>query len=122
MNRRAKQKKFLVMMLAFLISAGSAEADFACGHPTNLGPKVNSSSLDAHPSISADGLSIFFYSTRSGGRGGRDIWMATRATTDDEWNAAVQSDFEKIILGEGDFDTVMAELKVKVEKILARAQ
>ena len=38
-----------------------------------------------------------------------------------EWSDQVlQSDFEKILLGEGDFDQVMAELKVKVEKILAR--
>ena len=89
MNRTTDQEKLLVTVLAFLISAGSAEADFTCGHPVNLGPNVNSSSLDAHPSISADGLSILFYSTRSGGRGGRDIWMATRETTDGEWNAAV---------------------------------
>ena len=40
----------------------------------------------------------------------------------DEWNAAVQSDFDKIILGAGNFDAVMSELKAKVEKILARAQ
>ena len=48
--------------------------------------------------------------------------QVTMAPLYDEWNSAVQSDFEKIILGEGDFDTVMAELKVKVEKILARTQ
>jgi len=48
--------------------------------------------------------------------------QVTMAPLYDEWNAAVQSDFEKIVLGEGDFDTVMAELKGKVEKILARAQ
>jgi len=38
----------------------------------------------------------------------------------EEWNSVIQSDFEKIVLGEGDFDQVMAELKSKVEKILAR--
>ena len=38
----------------------------------------------------------------------------------DEWNSQVQSDFDKMALGEGDFDTVMAELQAKVEKILAR--
>jgi ABC-type glycerol-3-phosphate transport system substrate-binding protein len=39
-----------------------------------------------------------------------------------EWNSAIQSDFEKIVLGEGDFDTVMAELGERVAKILARAK
>jgi multiple sugar transport system substrate-binding protein len=38
-----------------------------------------------------------------------------------EWSdQVVQSDFDKILLGEGSFDQVMAELKVKVERILAR--
>ena len=48
--------------------------------------------------------------------------QVTMAPLYDEWNAAVQSDFDKIILGEGAFDAVMAELKDKVEKVLARAQ
>jgi multiple sugar transport system substrate-binding protein len=50
---------------------------------------------------------------------GKEVTMAPLYN---EWNAAVQSDFEKISLGEGDFDAVMSELKDKVEKILARAQ
>ena len=54
---------------------------------------------------------------KSGELIGAKVTMAPRY---DEWNAVVQSDFEKIVLGEGDFDQVMAELKVKVEKILAR--
>ena len=40
----------------------------------------------------------------------------------DEWNAMIQSDFEKIVLGEGDFDQVMDELQVKVDKVLARSK
>ena len=48
--------------------------------------------------------------------------QVTLAPLFDEWNAAVQSDFEKIVLDEGGFDSVMAGLKVKVEKILARAK
>ena len=48
--------------------------------------------------------------------------QVTMAPLYDEWNAAVQSDFDKIILGAGNFDAVMSELKAKVEKILARAQ
>jgi Tol biopolymer transport system component len=41
---------------------------------------VNTPYDDGTPSISADGLTLYFYSTRPGGSGGRDIWMTTRAT------------------------------------------
>jgi len=59
------------------------------GTPMNLGPTVNSSSWDDGPSISADGLSLFFRSPRSGGYGSGDIWVTTRATKDDDWSAPV---------------------------------
>jgi len=57
--------------------------------PKNLGPIVNTSSFDWGPSISADGLSLFFDSTRPGGHGGFDIWVTTRKTVDDNWDAPV---------------------------------
>ncbi|MGB2862098.1 MAG: LamG-like jellyroll fold domain-containing protein [Sedimentisphaerales bacterium] len=53
--------------------------------PVNLGPTVNSSSREAAPSISADGLELFFNSNRSGGHGDVDIWVTTRTTTSDPW-------------------------------------
>jgi len=59
------------------------------GTPVNLGPKVNSSSNDALPNISADGLILFFVSERPGGYGGRDLWVTRRATTSDPWEQAV---------------------------------
>jgi len=55
----------------------------------NLGPTVNSSALDHSPSISADGLSLFFGSTRSGGSGSADLWVTTRETVYDNWGAPV---------------------------------
>jgi len=49
---------------------------------------------------------------------GKNVTFAPRWP---EWSDQVAaSDFDKILLGEGDFDQVMAELKVKIEKILAR--
>jgi Tol biopolymer transport system component len=57
--------------------------------PTNLGTRVNSSSMDYFPSISADGLSVYFYSARGGGRGGGDIWVSSRTSTDSPWDYAV---------------------------------
>src|SRR2546426_6179741 len=38
--------------------------------PVNLGAVVNSTSNDQHPSISKDGLSLYFVSNRPGGFGG----------------------------------------------------
>ena len=75
----------LVLVLALGLAAEVANADFTFGTPTNLGPTVNSSDNDYDPSISADGLSLFFNSYRPGGSGGGDTWVTTRKTTDDPW-------------------------------------
>ncbi len=53
--------------------------------PVNLGPTVNSPYLDSDPSLSTDGLSLFFRSHRPGGSGGGDLYVTTRATTDGPW-------------------------------------
>jgi Tol biopolymer transport system component len=58
--------------------------------PINLGPKINSSAYDNHPSISADGLSLYFDSrrpNRSGRLGNNDLYISKRATKTDEWEA-----------------------------------
>jgi hypothetical protein len=58
------------------------------GAPQNLGPKINSASGDARPSLSADGLVLFFDSERSGyGQG--DLYMVRRATLADPWGEPV---------------------------------
>jgi Tol biopolymer transport system component len=59
------------------------------GEPVNLGPVVNSTTFTQAPSISADGLALFFESDRPGGVGLNDIWMTRRATTDDPWGEPV---------------------------------
>jgi len=66
-----------------------ATIDDPWGEPVNLGPTVNSSVWDWFPSLSADGLSLFFTSLRSGGVGGDDIWLTTRETTNDPWGEPV---------------------------------
>lgn len=57
--------------------------------PSNLGAAVNSASVDSSASISPDGLSLFFYSTRAGGLGSGDLWVAMRPTTASPWEAPV---------------------------------
>ena len=59
--------------------------DDAWGEPLNLGPVVNSSSWDACPWVSPDGLELYFCSNRSGGYGSDDIWISRRATRNDTW-------------------------------------
>jgi Tol biopolymer transport system component len=85
--------KIIVLLIGFcaaiLVGAGSAKADFIWGTPTNFGPVVNTGSADARPDISADGLSVYFNSNRSGGYGNHDIYVTTRAKKDDDWGAPV---------------------------------
>jgi hypothetical protein len=50
---------------------------------------VNTSSWEGFPSLSADGRVLFFYSDRSGGYGGMDIYMSMRPTVSDDWGPAV---------------------------------
>ncbi len=52
----------------------------------NLGSAINTAGNDGTPSISSDGLELYFTSlNRPGGRGDDDIWVSTRETEDSEW-------------------------------------
>jgi hypothetical protein len=59
------------------------------GAPVNVGVPPNTSSFEGFPNISADGRVLFFYSDRSGGYGGMDIYMSMRPTVFDSWGQAV---------------------------------
>jgi len=66
-----------------------ATTDANWGPPLNLRSPVNSSYLEQTPTISADGVVLFFSSNRPGGFGGTDLWVATRATVSEPWAEAV---------------------------------
>lgn len=57
------------------------------GNPVPFGDVVNlealnTASADGGPSISSDGRSLYFHSSRPGGAGGDDLWVARRAAVD----------------------------------------
>lgn len=57
--------------------------------PVNLGPTVNSPYYDNHPSISADGLTLYFDSRRPDALGlaeGTDIYVTRRTSVNGPWS------------------------------------
>lgn len=58
------------------------------GTPTNLGLTVNGGGHDGSPSLSPNGLILFFASTR---QGSYDVWMTVRATTSALWGTPVNA-------------------------------
>lgn len=50
---------------------------------------VNSAQEDGQPYIQRDARELYFFSTRPGGMGAQDIWMASRASAHDEWAGPV---------------------------------
>ncbi|MBN2592069.1 MAG: PD40 domain-containing protein, partial [Sedimentisphaerales bacterium] len=86
-----KKKIVLVLVLTLGLATDMTKADFTFGEPINLGLNVNTASGEGGNglSISADELSIYFESDRSGGYGNADLWVATRATKNDDWTESV---------------------------------
>ena len=80
----------LIGFIVFLVlGRESVQAEFIWGTAINLGPNVNSTANDLGASISADGLTLYFSSNRTGGSGGYDLWCTTRATINDDWDPAI---------------------------------
>jgi|GEM_PF-4876008 len=76
---------FLGVLGLLVGGTGQLKADFTCGTPTNVGSPPNSSANESGPSISKDGLELYFASDRPGSMGGDDIWVSTRNTINDPW-------------------------------------
>jgi hypothetical protein len=77
-----------VIVLVWAFTASSRAQTYSdWSAPINLGPTVNSTSMDRGPAISKDGLSLYFASNRLDGDrfGGEDIYVSQRQTRDGEW-------------------------------------
>lgn len=59
------------------------------GPPTLVGGGPDSSASDNRPSITHDGKTIFFDSTRFGTLGGPDLWYASRTSTSEPFGTAI---------------------------------
>ena len=68
------------------IYVAKIQTDSTWGEIKNLGPQINSSSWDSHPSLSHSGDTLFFASDRLGGFGLSDIYY-TFKTGKDSWAA-----------------------------------
>jgi ribosomal protein L24E len=64
--------------LADLYSATRSSASDPWSAPVNLGSSVNSTAADTRPSLSWDGTTLYFGSTRPGGEGSSDHYVTTR--------------------------------------------
>ena len=70
----------------FLLCGQVAKGDFLFGERTPV-TNLNTASADAAPSITGDGLELYFASNRDHGADlcFEDIWVATRARIDEPW-------------------------------------
>lgn len=80
---KIKVPTLFAVMLMFICR--SAKADFVFGEPVNLGPVLNTASVDATNCTSADNLELYFGSNRPGGFGDLDIWASTRQSINEAW-------------------------------------
>ena len=56
----------------------ATRVDGGWGNVMSLGTGVNSPSYEGNPTVTADGMTLYFTSDRDGGQGSFDIYMATR--------------------------------------------
>jgi Tol biopolymer transport system component len=64
--------------MADLYSATRSSGSDPWSTPVNLGPDVNSAAAETRPSLSWDGTTLYFGSTKPGGEGSSDHYVTTR--------------------------------------------
>ena len=61
------------------------------------------SAIAAHPSISSDGLTLYFVSDMAGGVGGKDIWYVTRDKVSSAWSKPINAGPDINTIGDEEF-------------------
>jgi hypothetical protein len=79
----------LAFAVAFMLAAGSANADFTFGDPVNVESVISfiDPDTDGIECLSLDGLEIYISSGRGTGQGRGDVWVLRRASIDADWSA-----------------------------------
>jgi Tol biopolymer transport system component len=75
----------LAVLSTFIPSRAAAKRFSDWSAPVNLGPAINSPANDFTPTLSKDGLSVYFSSNRPGGFGLNDLWVSQRPSVTGEW-------------------------------------
>lgn len=76
----------ILLVVSVVLSSGTdTKAGFSFGTPVNIGSPPNSAHADLTPSISSDGLEVYFWSNRPSGFGNWDLWGSTRISTEEAW-------------------------------------
>ena len=112
-------------------SAGDGPSvTYACTEPVSLGSVINTELHEMGPSLSPDGLTLYFSSDRPGGAGASDLYLTTRAAPGEPWgepvnlggplnaeggqnNPAISGDGERLYFGSnhnGDYDIWFSDL------------
>jgi hypothetical protein len=68
-----------------LVATSNAFTVLSWCEPVNLGATVNSAFNEQYPTITPNGLSLYFESNRPGGEGGLDLWVSQRTSVDSPW-------------------------------------
>ena len=85
----AKMRTAMFGIIVFQILAGQgARGDFIFGEPKPLPDPINSTWNETSVSMSADGLELYYSSPI------KHMWVATRASTADDWSTAVHTKLE----------------------------
>lgn len=72
---------------ADIYEAGRLDRNSPWSNPENAGYEINSSDDDLTPSLSPDGMTLFFSSIGRGGPGGGDLWRSRRKSFDKSWES-----------------------------------
>jgi Tol biopolymer transport system component len=75
----------LLLITIVLASPQAAPRYSDWSEPVNLGPVINSPAVEGGPTVSKDGLSLYFHSNGPGGLGGFDVYVSQRASVRDPW-------------------------------------
>ncbi|MEN8135667.1 MAG: hypothetical protein ABFS18_09060 [Thermodesulfobacteriota bacterium] len=80
-----KTKLLTISLLTFIAGIGMAgdshalfTDEYQFDDPVNMGPNINTAHYEGQQTLTADGNSMFFVSTRPGGYGGYDLYNAER--------------------------------------------